>query len=342
MPKAVRANTRKTHRRTEAVERPGRVTRSQLKPQLTIKTPVPPNSTTRRKRKIPTLPLYTRSQKEISADSNRLLPLFRLPREIIQDIATNHLPLDSASSEYAKKGCHGPQIDLLAGDYTVDYPILGLSWQVTSKGRRVDGNLIVQHIHTLQTVRDYNDMRGKKDLYAVYILALPIRLCPHQSTVTTGPHAPSCYIKSKEKNSPQFTHAITTAFPTTRRETLGGTHIPQQTMNNAFSKPTPRELEAMNAADAGNKNILWCCRSCPTKYRVEFGGGKLKILAWHSFGRDQLHASKYWKWFVRREGKLLGMDKRNDEWWSPARTVPNFEIGEGEWEDDSLGTGKEL
>ncbi|KAI2487593.1 hypothetical protein Ptr902_01726 [Pyrenophora tritici-repentis] len=246
------------------------------------------------------------------------------------------------SSEYAKKGCHGPQIDLLAGDYTVDYPILGLSWQVTSKGRRVDGNLIVQHIHTLQTVRDYNDMRGKKDLYAVYILALPIRLCPHQSTVTTGPHAPSCYIKSKEKNSPQFTHAITTAFPTTRREILGGTHIPQQTMNNAFSKPTPRELEAMNAADAGNKNILWCCRSCPTKYRVEFGGGKLKILAWHSFGRDQLHASKYWKWFVRREGKLLGMDKRNDEWWSPARTVPNFEIGEGAWEDDSLGTGKEL
>ncbi|CAA9958459.1 hypothetical protein PTMSG1_02017 [Pyrenophora teres f. maculata] len=452
MPKAVRASTRRTQRHAEAVERPGRVTRLQLNPQLTTKTPVPSNSTTRRKLKTQSLPLYTRSQTEISADPNRLLPLFCLPREIIQDIAANHLPLDSAvsltltckealaiigtwswlqfkklerlslfrecfvralardcasedeaaltycsicntlhpplhiprnhirtaltpycfgqddcvsyfprmndergyslvfdhvaealrqSSEYAKKGCHGPQINLLAGDYTVKYPKLELSWQITSKGRRVDGNLIVQHIHTFQTLRDYNNMRGKKSLYAADILALPIRLCPHQSTVTTGPRAPSRYIKSEEKNSPQFTHAITTAFPTTKRERVGGTYILQQRMNNAFSHPTPRELEAMNAANAGDKNILWCCRSCPTKYRIEFSGKRLKILAWHSFGRDQLHASKCWKWFVRREGKLLGTSKRNDEWWSPARTVPDFKIGEGGWEDELLGVGKE-
>mgnify|MGYP006877426035 CR=1 FL=1 len=86
----------------------------------------------------------------------------------------------------------------------------------------------------------------------------------------------------------------------------------------------------MNAADAGDEHMLWYCRSCPTKYRVEFQGDSLKIVAWHSFGRDLLHASRYWKGFVRRAGKLLGTDKRNDEWWSPARTVPDFKIDEGE------------
>ena len=446
MPKAVRASTRKTSRRTEAVEQPSRVTRSRSNLQLMVKTPVPSNTTTRRKRKTPSLPLYTRSQNEISADPNRSLPLFRLPREIIKNIADKHLPLDSAvsltltckealttvgswpwlkskkwhrlsfsrkdfvealardcaseqgtcltycptcntlhpplqvprnhtrtalttycfgpsdcisyfprksddgqgyslvfdhvaealrqSSEYGEKGLHGPQIDMLAGDYTVEYPRLGLSWQVTSKGRRVDGNLLVQHTHTFETLVNHGNRRGKRGLCAADILSLPVRLCPHQSTVATGPPTPSFYIKSKEKNSPQFAHAITSAFPTTQRGRVGDTSPLHQVTNNALAKPTPRELEAIKAADAGDTHLVWCCRSCPTKYRVGFDGERLKVVAWHCLGRDLLHASRYWKAFVRREGKLLGMDKRNDEWWSPAMTVPDFQIDEEAGEHD--------
>jgi hypothetical protein len=216
-----------------------------------------------------------------------------------------------ASVEYAGKEEEGPTIDMLAGDYTVEHA--KFSYGLASSARRLNGYLVLEHVHTFQ---------GSKNgglLCAKDVVNLPVRLCPHQSTTTSGPKEKSMYIKSVEANSPQLTHAITTAFPATAQRAGVKT--------DTFKEPSPLELKDMNAADAGEA-VLWKCRSCPTKYRVEYlpTGRRLVIRSWHCFGRDLLHASKYWKWFVRREGKLLGSDKRNDEWWSIGRSVPDFAI----------------
>jgi hypothetical protein len=414
MPKAVRTSTRKAASRTNPVNRPRRTTRSNA--QSVEK---PPNNN-RRKPNISTPPLYTRTQDDIAADPNRKVGLFRLPRELLQDIATNHLPLESAicltltckealstvgswpwlsfkalhrwdqarktlfelllrtwgsdvwtfcgrcntmhppllppsrhrktplttycfgqyacidhlphqtdgtgyspvydhiakatkqSEEHASKDMSGPCLDILSGDFTVIYP--KLSYRIATSARRIDGNLVLQHKHIFQAT---SSNRG--GLRVVDLVPLPIRLCPHQSTTTSGPKEKSMYIRSIEANSPQLTHAITAAFPTTAQRAGIKT--------DSFRKPSPQESKDMDAADQGEE-VLWRCRSCPTKYRVEYisATGNLWITSWHCFGRDLLHAQDYWKRFVRREGKSLGQDKRNDEWWSPSRSVPAFKI----------------
>jgi hypothetical protein len=213
-----------------------------------------------------------------------------------------------------KKGIVGPPIPSLSGDFTIEYP--KFSYQLVSSAQRdLDDNLILQHVHT------FHPSRNSK-LCAADILSLPLRLCPHQSTAATGPKEKSLYFWRKpiEKNSPQFTHAIISAFPPALRPPPGPS---------MFAKPTPTESRDMTAADAG-EDVVWRCRSCPTKYRVEYiveeGKGSLVIRTWHYFGKDVLHAHKYFKWMVRREGKLLGKDKRNDEWWSLSRSVPDFRV----------------
>lgn len=208
------------------------------------------------------------------------------------------------TEDFASKSTSGPAIDALAGDFTITKG--SVSWGLASSGRRVDGNLVIKHVHTFQSA-------GKKPLCATDLLSLPIRLCPHQSTTTELPER-SRYIKGSELNGPLLTHMITFAFP-------GAAGIRVNTT--LFKKPTPSEQVHMSAAEEGDIRLL-CCRSCPTKYIVHHASNKVTITSWHSFGRDKYHAWKYWVWFVRREGKLLGPDKRNDEWWSPSRTVPDF------------------
>lgn len=209
-----------------------------------------------------------------------------------------------ASEEYASKQDTGPKISTLAGEFTITKR--DIAWSLTSTGQCVTGNLIIKHVHTLQS-------KLNRSLRATDILCLPIRLCPHQSTTTELPKA-SMHIKGAKLNSALLTHVITSAFPAAAQTGVSMT---------PFKNPTPSEQEQILAAKAGHMGP-WRCRSCPTKYCVEYVNNTLMITTWHSFGRDLYHASKYWKWLVRREGANLGHEKRNDEWWSPSRTVPDF------------------
>ncbi|PSN70396.1 hypothetical protein BS50DRAFT_585826 [Corynespora cassiicola Philippines] len=212
----------------------------------------------------------------------------------------------SSSSAFASKGTFGEPIDLLSGDFTISKP--NLTWSMSSAGSRIDGNLILKHIHTFRTSK-------AKPLQASDILPLEVRICPHQSTTTSLPER-SRYIKTKELNGPLFTHAILSALPT---------RTTKSSNSSCFAKPSPSEQQQMDAASAG-ENILFTCRSCPTKFQIRTSRDtkQLNITTWHNFGRDFLHAAKYWKCFVRREGEFLGRDKRNDEWWSSSKTFPDF------------------
>jgi hypothetical protein len=211
------------------------------------------------------------------------------------------------SQNHAAKKVSGPAIALLSADFTISKP--HFTWRLVSSGRRIDGNLVVEHVHTFQPT-------SQQGLQATHLLALPIRLCPHQSTTTTKPAEPSMHIKSIETNSPQLTHAINSAFPATQRARVNMA---------AFKLPSPQERETMDAADRG-EDVVWRCRSCPTQYSVAFSGGRLVVTSWHCFGRDLLHAARYWKLFVRRTGKTLGREKRNDEWWSKGKAGVCFEV----------------
>jgi hypothetical protein len=239
-----------------------------------------------------------------------------------QDAMIDYLPQDAShgynpvfvhianaieeSKNFASKGNVGPSIGTLSGDLKVTKN--NLSWSLDSSGRRIDGNLIVKHVHTFRSLTS-------KRMDATDLLALQIRLCPHQSTATKTPER-SHYMKGRcaEQNGRLLTHVIATAFPPADRIIVDMQPL----------KPlVPSEQAQVSASQAGEE-VYWRCRSCPTKYRVLHSTNAFTITSWQSFGRDLYHASKYWRWMVRRTGTTLGTDKRNDEWWSPSRTVPDF------------------
>lgn len=215
------------------------------------------------------------------------------------------------SKDFASKGAFGPRIDTLSGNFTMTKN--NLYWNLDSSGQRIDGNIIIKHVHSFRSQR-------RDSLCAEDLLALPIRLCPHQSTTTATPE-PSFYIKGRrtergvaQQNGRLLTLVITSAFS-------GST---QSAVDWKSLKPlTPLEQAQVVAAQAG-ENVYWRCRSCPTKYRAQYSEGRFTIASWHCFGRDLYHASRYWKMLVRRTGTTLGTTKRNDEWWSSAGSVPDF------------------
>lgn len=209
------------------------------------------------------------------------------------------------SEDFASKGCNGPLIDTLSGDFTIAKR--SLSWRLVSSAQRIDGNLILRHVHTLQTTAGGN-------LNGTDLLDLPIRLCPHQSTTRHVPER-SHYIRGKcsEINSRFLSQVVKSALPPAAQQKVDLSSLKDLT-------PSEQAQWAENSEVAAIRR----CRSCPTKYSVQYSGNQLSISTWHSFGRDMHHASKYWKWLVRRAGTTLGTDKRNDEWWSPSRTVPDF------------------
>jgi hypothetical protein len=221
-----------------------------------------------------------------------------------------------ASSSHAQKGQYGAPISLLSGDFSTIFPNMSVGLRLSSSARRVDGNLVVRHEFTFQTLKQKRVRLCAKD-----ILSLPLYICPHQCTTTTGPREESHFIKNEGRNSPLFAYAVVSAFPQQQQSSF----VPS-----LFRNPTPHERKAMDAADqAGQQHSpVWSCRSCSTKYRVELlQNSDLRILSWHCFGRDLQHASRYWRFFVRREGKMMSRTKRNDEWWSPTGVV-DFEVGE--------------
>ncbi|KAF3051729.1 hypothetical protein E8E11_006554 [Didymella keratinophila] len=208
------------------------------------------------------------------------------------------------SQEFASKGTNGPLIDAMSGSFTITKG--NLTWSLDSTAQRIDGNLLIKHIHTFRS-------QTRKSLSVTDLLALPIRLCPHQSTTTTTPK-PSHRTRIVEQNGRLLTHVIASVFSASARQAVDMTLL----------KPlTSTEQAQVSAADAG-EDVHWRCRSCPTKYRVQHSRNAVTITSWHSLGRDLYNASKYWKMLVRRTGTTLGRDKRNDEWRSQSRTVPDF------------------
>lgn len=210
------------------------------------------------------------------------------------------------SKDFAKKGAVGPLIDSLYGSFTI---VRGdIIWSLESSAQRIDGSLLLKHVHTFWSPK-------RRRLNPADLLALPIRLCPHQSTTTAAP-ARSNYLRGKcrELNNSLLTHVI-------NAELVGPDRVPSKI--SSFRPLTPSEKAQVSAMQEGDAPY-WRCRSCPTKYRVQHQEQMLSITTWHCFGRDLYHAGKYWKWLVRRAGTTLGPDKRNDEWWSQSRTVPNF------------------
>lgn len=218
------------------------------------------------------------------------------------------------SQDYASKGATGPLIDTMSGSFTITKG--NLTWSLDSSAQRIDGNLVVKHVHSFRS--QTRDSVGVTDL-----LALPIRLCPHQSTTTITPK-PSLNLRSSyhwsghtkpvEQNGRLLTHVIASSFPASAQRAVDMTSL---------KSLTSTEQAQVSAAEAG-EDVHWRCRACPTKFHVQRSGDAVEITSWHNFGRDLYHASKYWRMLVRRTGTTLGREKRNDEWWCLSRTVPDF------------------
>lgn len=201
----------------------------------------------------------------------------------------------------------------LAGHYkTSVHP--SLDYELASSASWIAERLVLHHTHTFHP-------RGRAPLELKHLLALPVRLCPHLSTVTSAPEKGQ-YVKGHTANSPLLTHALASAFPPRQR-----TGLPKASV---FRDPTASEQKQMDKADAdahAGEPYTWTCRGCTTKFQVKLERGRLQIESFHCFG-DVLHVGKYWEWMVRREVANLGAGKRNSEYWFPAgRSIPDFAIG---------------
>ncbi|KAI1445267.1 hypothetical protein F5Y02DRAFT_128368 [Annulohypoxylon stygium] len=203
-------------------------------------------------------------------------------------------------------------IDYLAGSFQVPHPYL--NYTVSSSARRINRNLVLRH--------DYCFTSAKQSLKAADILELPFRICPHQTTCTDQSTA-SRYMRDWISNGPLFTHSIASAFPTAPKAKTAKTSV--------FRKPTVQEQRQMTSANQ-DRDFIFKCRSCPTKWRVRYTGGggnvrdELTVSVFHCFSKELYSAANSWRWFVRREGHVLGKGKRNSEFWSVGRTYPDFAI----------------
>jgi len=66
------------------------------------------------------------------------------------------------------------------------------------------------------------------------------------------------------------------------------------------------------------KDDIWWCRSCPTKFKVEYEleGQGVVVTVWQCLGRNEEIARTNWRALVRRE--------RNTEFASESREFPLF------------------
>ncbi|KAI0148248.1 hypothetical protein F4776DRAFT_306400 [Hypoxylon sp. NC0597] len=209
---------------------------------------------------------------------------------------------------------NGP-IEYLSGSFRVPHP--HLNYTVSSSARRINGNLILRHDY------HFSPLSSKTPLKATDILDLSFRICPHQTTSRDAPPQ-NRYIKSSKLNGPLFTHSIVSSFPTSKR-----TGVPK---TSAFRPPTSLESKQMASVD-NDEAVIFKCRSCPTKWQVKYSSSnardereELVATVFHCFHKDIYSAAKSWRFFVRREGGLLGEGKRNSEFWSQGRTYPDFKI----------------
>lgn len=178
--------------------------------------------------------------------------------------------------------------------------------------RWIDRFLILRQEHRLCSTVHGTPLRAKD------VLALPFRLCPHQTT-SVSPPPTSYHTRDHVANGPVLTHAVATAFPTAMR-----TGIPAAS---TFRKPKPSEARQMAAANRGD-GVLWRCTSCPTKFRAVYAcdgaEGELVVTAWQCFGRELYDVPSFWRMLVRREGPNLGPKKRNSEFYALSQSMPDF------------------
>ncbi|KAK9776274.1 hypothetical protein SCAR479_07180 [Seiridium cardinale] len=208
------------------------------------------------------------------------------------------------------------EVEYLCGAYEIPHP--NFHYTISTSGRRLNGNLVVQHEYVFQS------QSSKTPLKPTDVLNLPLRVCPHQSTTVVAP-TEARYAKNK-LNSPLFTYSITCAFPVAQR-----TSVPPR---KNFRNPTPLEEQMLVAIDTEENPILRC-RYCPTKWKVEYADGsasralgahELKVTVWHCFYNELYRAAKVWPWFVRRGALNLGKSKMNTEFWSQTRSFVDFEV----------------
>ncbi|KKK17905.1 hypothetical protein P175DRAFT_0285795 [Aspergillus ochraceoroseus IBT 24754] len=205
-----------------------------------------------------------------------------------------------------------PPIDIFSGEFT--HHTGSINYMLRSQAHWIDKNLVIIQEHRLRSAKP-------QALAAGDVISLPFRVCAHLSTTTDPPPNPHRARKpSVAANGPLLPHAITTAFPAALRK-----GIPR---GGIFRTASPAEQAQMKAADAG-EDVTWRCRSCPTKFRITYqqsNGGECIVKAWHCFGRALYKAVDFWKFSVRREGPTLGHTKRNSEYLSPVRSLPDFKI----------------
>jgi hypothetical protein len=201
-------------------------------------------------------------------------------------------------------------LDRLVGSYSAETP--KFAYTLASSAAWIEGNLTLQHMHR------FSPPSGSTTVLLQDILDLELQICPHHSTTTRTPSR-SVHTPNRTANGPILTYAVSVAWvPLTQR-------IAIPTYGN-LRPPTPLEKKEIELAHSG-EDVVWRCRGCATKFRVTLEDGNLLITSWHCFGKDLVHAAKYWKWLVRREAYNLGPEKRNNEFWYKRQTVPDFPIG---------------
>ncbi|KAB8262114.1 hypothetical protein BDV32DRAFT_157573 [Aspergillus pseudonomiae] len=197
-------------------------------------------------------------------------------------------------------------ISLFDGDFTFTQGVV--NYRLCSSAQWVDRNLILTQEHRVR--KSHSQTRA---LQAGDITSLPFRVCAHLST-TNAPPPKNCRSKKPVSNSSRLTMAIAAAFPPRLRQGVQQLSI------------------SPDLADAETKDdFTGRCKSCTTKFAVRYeggNGGEIIVTAWHCFGKELWKAQQFWTYLVRREGPTLGPAKRNSEYWSVSRSLPDFKIPE--------------
>ncbi|KAK4222434.1 hypothetical protein QBC38DRAFT_489883 [Podospora fimiseda] len=259
--------------------------------------------------------------------------------------------------EHIRRVMAGEQgVEELNGEFENVYRVAGgrVQYRLKSEGMRTPGNgdVVLRHVHRFgRRILEEGEKPGTKEiemgkakgqgkekggnkterLIPADILELPFRICPHQSTATDAPLSSKVTKPTKKKgdrdyNGPFFTYTLVKAFP---KELQDKTRTKKDKVVE-FKNPTQLELKDMEAIDAGDIKDLpaFRCRSCPTKWKVEWeeDNEELKVTSWHCFYQDVQSAEKVWPWLVRTEATNLGRKRRNSEFWKQGRMIKEFEI----------------
>jgi hypothetical protein len=173
----------------------------------------------------------------------------------------------------------GTPIELLSGNFTIRHD--RLTYTLISSGRQIKKNLVIKHQHI------FHGEDSRFPLKLADIIALRVRLCPHQTTSTLTPAPQARYTNSKLPSG-LLTHSIAMAAPKSLRVGLPAPEM--------FSIPAPLDKKQIDSAIPDSKT-LWTCRGCPTKWHVQYdgeGAGQLKITAWHNHGDTAYRAQENW------------------------------------------------